>query len=313
MHALRPHPRFAFLSALIAAGALILSACSDVASFEGSENADSSSPVSHETIVVGSQDYYSNEIIAETYAQALENSGYTVRREFRIGQREVSMPEIQAGMIDVFPEYTGNLLQYLNPEAQATSAEDVTAALKESLPQGLRILDVASASDEDSYVVTTAFAAEHSLVSIADLAKVDGLILGGNSELETRPYGPQGLNSVYGVKVDFTPIEDSGGALTLKALRDGSVQLVDIYSADPALASSDLTVLSDPKGIFRSSRVVPLVSSHIDEDAAAVLNAVSQAMDAADLIEMNRKSTQDGQSARAIARAWLMSQGLLPR
>ena len=41
------------------------------------------------TIVVGSQDYYSNEIIAEIYAQALEEKGYSVDRQFLFGQREV--------------------------------------------------------------------------------------------------------------------------------------------------------------------------------------------------------------------------------
>ena len=57
-----------------------------------------------EAIVIGSQDYYSNEIIAEIYAQALEAAGHEVVREFRIGQREVYVPEIESGAIDLFPE-----------------------------------------------------------------------------------------------------------------------------------------------------------------------------------------------------------------
>lgn len=301
--------------ALLGATALALGACADSSSLEGSDSpssaSTSASSAAAEPIIIGSQDYYSNEIIAEAYAQALENAGYAVERQFRIGQREVYMPEIQAGSLDVFPEYTGNLLQYLDPSATATGAEEVIAALADAMPEGLRILDAAPASDQDSYVVTTAFASEHSLSSIGDLAGIDGLVLGGNSELETRPYGPEGLKSLYGVDVAFTPIEDSGGALTLKALRDGSVQLVDIYSADPSLAAEDLTVLEDPKGMFLSSRVIPLVSQGIDEDAAAFINRVSAAMDPADLIEMNRQSTEDAASAASIATSWLHSEGLL--
>lgn len=301
--------------ALLGATALALGACADSSSLEGSDSPSSASTsapsAAAEPIIIGSQDYYSNEIIAEAYAQALENAGYAVERQFRIGQREVYMPEIQAGSLDVFPEYTGNLLQYLDPSATATGAEEVIAALADAMPEGLRILDAAPASDQDSYVVTTAFASEHSLSSIGDLAGIDGLVLGGNSELETRPYGPEGLKSLYGVDVAFTPIEDSGGALTLKALRDGSVQLVDVYSADPSLAAEDLTVLEDPKGMFLSSRVIPLVSQGIDEDAAAVINRVSAAMAPADLIEMNRQSTEDAASAASIATSWLNSEGLL--
>lgn len=57
-----------------------------------------------DTIVVGSQAYYSNEIIAEIYAQALEAEGFTVEREFQIGQRDVTVPALENGEIDLFPE-----------------------------------------------------------------------------------------------------------------------------------------------------------------------------------------------------------------
>ncbi|WP_115728394.1 ABC transporter substrate-binding protein [Actinomyces culturomici] len=307
----RPARRTAI--ALVAlASASALAACATSSSLEGvADSGASSSTASARTLAVGSQDYYSNEIIAETYAQALEAAGYTVDRQFRIGQREVYMPEIQSGSIDVFPEYTGNLLQYLDSTATATKAEDVYAALTKAMPSGLRVLDAAPATDQDTYVVTKEFADAHSASSIADLKGVEGLVLGGNSELETRHYGPKGLATVYGVNVSFTPIEDSGGALTLKALRDGSVQLVDVYSADPAFASSDLVTLADPEGMFLASQVVPVVSSRVDADAAAVINTVSAALDPADLVEMNRQSTQDAASASAIAKKWLSAEGIV--
>ena len=294
------------LAAAFASAALTLSACGTVESLEGRSNMDAS------TIIVGSQDYYSNEIIAEAYAQALEGAGFTVERQLRIGQREVYMPEIEAGAIDVFPEYTGNLLQYLDQNASARTSEEVYAALQTALPMGLRALDQAPAADQDSYVVTADFAAEHSLTSIGDLAGAGALTLGGNSELQTRPYGPTGLSQTYGVTVGFTPIEDSGGPLTVKALKDGDIQLANIYSSDPALADGTLRVLDDPKGLFLASHVVPLASSRVNDDAAAVINRVSAAMDAEDLVEMNRASTADQKSASQIAREWLISEGLLP-
>ena len=294
---------------MAAAGAalasLTLAACGTVESLEGRASMDAS------TIIVGSQDYYSNEILAEVYAQALEGSGFQVERQLRIGQREVYMPEIEAGAIDVFPEYTGNLLQYLDQNASAHTSQEVYDALATALPMGLRALDQSPATDQDSYVVTSTFAAEHSLASIGDLAGAGPLVLGGNSELETRPYGPIGLAQTYGVSVDFTPIEDSGGPLTIKALKDGDIQLANIYSSDPALAEGTLTVLEDPDGLFLASHVVPLASSRVNDDAAAVINRVSAAMDAEDLVEMNRASTVEQKSASQIAHDWLISEGLL--
>ena len=297
--------------AAVAASALALAACGSVESVGGNTSTGGSENGST-TLIVGSQDYYSNEIIAEAYAQALEGAGFTVDRQLRIGQREVYMPEIEAGAIDVFPEYTGNLLQYLDADATARSTDEVYAALQTALPSGLRALEQAPATDQDSYVVTADFAAAHSLASIGDLASAGTLTLGGNSELQTRPYGPTGLSQTYGVTVGFTPIEDSGGPLTVKALKDGDIQLANIYSSDPALADGTLRVLDDPKGLFLASHVVPLASSRVSDQAAAVINRVSAAMDAQDLVEMNRASTVDQKSASQIAREWLISEGLLP-
>ena len=296
--------------ATIAASALALAACGSAESVGGNASTESSEN-GQTTLVVGSQDYYSNEIIAEAYAQALEGAGFAVDRQMRIGQREVYMPELEAGSIDVFPEYTGNLLQYLDQNASARTSQEVYDALATALPMGLRALDQSPATDQDSYVVTSTFAAEHSVTSIGDLAGAGPLVLGGNSELETRPYGPMGLAQTYGVSVDFTPIEDSGGPLTVKALKDGDIQLANIYSSDPALADGTLTVLTDPKGLFLASHVVPLASSRVNDDAAAVINRVSAAMDAEDLVEMNRASTKDQKSASQIAHDWLISEGLL--
>lgn len=296
--------------AAVAASTLALAACGSAESIGGNASAKDFTNGST-TLIVGSQDYYSNEIIAEAYAQALEGAGFRVDRQLRIGQREVYMPEIEAGAIDVFPEYTGNLLQYLDQNVSAHTSEEVYAALQTALPSGLRALDQAPATDQDSYVVTAEFAHAHSLTSIGDLAGAGTLTLGGNSELQTRPYGPTGLSQTYGVTVGFTPIEDSGGPLTVKALKDGDIQLANIYSSDPALADGTLQVLDDPKGLFLASHVVPLASSRVNDDAAAVINRVSEALDARDLVEMNRASTMEQKSASQIAREWLLSEGLV--
>src|SRR5699024_1300045 len=78
----------------------------------------------------------------------------------------------------------------------------------------------------DSYVVTQEFADEWDLETVEDLDKVtEPLTLGANSEAESRPNGPEGLAETYGIEVGFSPIEDSGGPLTVKALQDGDVQM----------------------------------------------------------------------------------------
>lgn len=294
--------------ALLISGLFALSACGSsdpLSSRETGTGSDSANTNEH-PIAIGSQDYYSSEIIAEIYAQVLESEGFTVDRQFRIGPREVYLPEIEAGSIDLFPEYTGPLLQYLEPDPDARGAEAIYAALKDAVPEGLRVLDQSPATDQDSYVVTQAFADQWGLATIADLAKVEGpLILGAASEAENRPNGPKGLKTFYGIDAGFTPIEDSGGPLTVKALNDGDIQFAIIYTADPSIKKNNLLSLGDPEGLFLASHVVPLASENVTDEAAAVINQVSAAMTPDELVSLNARSVDEQLSASQIAKDWL--------
>lgn len=263
------------------------------------------------TLVVGSQQYYSNEIIAELYAQVLEQAGYKVDRQYHIGPRETYIPELRGGKIDVFPEYGGNLLQYLDSSAKATTDEQIASALAKALPEGLRVLPAAPASDQDSFNVTADFAAQHGLTSLTDLAKVSGLKIAANSEFAARPYGPAGLKATYGVTVELIPVEDSGGPLTVKALLDGTVQLADIYSADPVIGQKSLVTLSDPKNLVLPQRITPVVSAAVDTTAEAAIAKVNVLLTQEALLELNRKSVEDQSSSQVIARTWLAEQGLM--
>lgn len=295
----------AWAIALTALTTTILGACSSADPLSGD------SPSASDAIVVGSQAYYSNEIIAEIYAQALENDGFKVDRQFLIGQRETYLPEIENGSIDLFPEYSGPLLQYWVDDATATGSDEVYAALKDAVPNGLQVLDQAPATDQDTYAVTKDFANQWSLVNISDLANVKTpLTLGANSEAENRPNGPDGLSKKYGIDVSFTPIEDSGGPLTIKALVDGDIQLAILYTANPALSDSGLVTLNDDAGLFLASHVVPVASTDLDAAAVSVINTVDAALTTDELIALNKQSTGEELPASDIAKAWLAAKGL---
>lgn len=264
------------------------------------------------SLVIGSQQYYSNEIIAELYAQALEAAGHTVQREYQIGQREIYLPELEAGAIDVLPEYNGNLLQYYAAETAATTTEEIQSELESALPEGLRVLSPAPATDQDSYTTTADFAEAHGLTSIGDLAGVDEeLKIAANSEFATRPYGPDGVREAYGVEIELVPVEDSGGPLTVGALLDGTVQLADIYTADPAIVTHDLVVLDDPKDLILPQNVVPLVSDSLDDAASAAIGGVNEKLTSEELQGLNLRSTEEQLQSSEIAADWLAEQGLV--
>ena len=297
--------RLAFGAAIAASAVLVLAGCSSSNPLE-EESAGGGEPAG-DTIVIGSQDYYSNEIIAEIYAQALEGAGFEVERQFTIGQRDAYIPELESGAITLFPEYTGNLLQFFDPETEARTSEDVYAALQDALPENLTVLDQAEASDQDSYTVTAEFAEANGLTTIADLANVtEPLTLGGPPELAERPYGPAGLAETYGVEVTFS----ATGATTVESLVAGAVNVANVFTADPMIQTQDLVVLEDPEGLFLASNVVPVVNADVADEIADVINAVSAALTADALVALNVQSTEDQMSSEDIAAAWLEEQGL---
>ncbi len=300
--------RVALAAATALGVAAALAGCSSGDPLSSGSSASSDS----KTIVIGSQQYYSNEIIAELYAQVLEKDGFTVERNFNIGQREVYIPQLEKGAIDVMPEYSGNLLQYFDKSSDAKSSDEIDEALEKALPKGLRVLDEAEATDQDSYTVTKQFSEENDVTSLADLKNVkEKLTVGANSEFQTRPYGPKGLKSVYGVDVDFKAVEDSGGALTVKALKDGTVQLADIYSADPSIKANDFVSLKDPENLILPQNVIPVVSDKVDDKAADAIDEVNEKLTTDKLIALNEKSVTDKEKASEIAKQFLQDEGLL--
>lgn len=302
MFTARNKGRFA-LGAIVVGAALALSGCA-----AGDPLATDDTAAPSDTIVVGSQAYYSNEIIAEIYSQALENAGFTVERKFQIGQRDAYLPALESGEVDLFPEYTGNLLQFYSPDTTATTSEDVFAELATALPAGLVVLDQASATDQDSYNVTAEFAAANNLSSLEDLAAVTTpLVLGGNAELEERPYGPSGLLEKYGVTVGFSATGDT----TVEDLLAGTVNIANVYSADPRIQTENLVTLADPKGLFLASNVVPLVNADVADQIADVINAVQAKLTPEGLVALNVQSTVDQKSSADIATAWLTDNGLI--
>ncbi|GAA4768240.1 ABC transporter substrate-binding protein [Microbacterium gilvum] len=300
--------RIVLVGALASAAALALAGCgsSDPLAEETSGTDDTGS--SGDAIVVGSQAYYSNEIIAEIYAQALEGAGFEVERQFNIGQRDAYLPSIENGEIDLFPEYSGSLLQQVyDPETTARTPDDVYAALVEALPDNLRALAQSTASDQDSYTVTADFAEEYDLVTIADLADVDvPLVLGGPAELEERPYGPDGAAEVYGLDVGFSATGDT----TVEELLAGTINIANVFTADPRIETDGLVPLEDTEGLLLASNVVPIASADIADEIADVIDPVSEALTPEGLVALNVQSTVDEESSADIATAWLEENGL---
>jgi osmoprotectant transport system substrate-binding protein len=151
--------------------------------------------------VVGSADFTESKILAEIYSQVLSAKGVESSTKLGIGSREIYIKALQDQSISAVPEYTGNLLLHFDPNATATTAGEVEKALPDVLPSDLKPLRSSAAVNQDVYVVTKEFSAQHDITSLEDLHKIAATsTLGGPPELEKRAYGPPGLETIYGAK-----------------------------------------------------------------------------------------------------------------
>lgn len=294
-----------------AATALVLAACgsSDPLAEDSGDSGDSGSK---ETISIGSADFPESQLLAEIYAQALEGKGVTVERQFNLGSREKYFDGLKDGSIDLIPEYTGVLLQFVNKDAKEVESEEVYAALQTALPENLIVLEKATAEDKDAVVVTRETADRWSLKSIDDLVPHCGeVVFGGPTEIQQRPDGIPGIQSTYGCTFkSFKALQP--GAITTKALVDGTVQAADIFTTDSAIEANDLVVLEDPKNNFAAQNVVPLVNK--DKASAVVtdtLNALSAKLDTETLLDLNaRLNAEDKPDYSDVAEEWLAEIGV---
>ncbi|UOR02174.1 glycine/betaine ABC transporter substrate-binding protein [Leucobacter allii] len=286
------------------AAVFALAGCSNSASLGGGgETAESGS------ITVGSANFSENVLLAHIYAEALNDAGYDTTVKPNVGSREVLIPAIQDGSIDVVPEYSGALLAFLEGDPEAFSSEDVLEALQDVVPEGTELLDAAEAEDKDTLVVTAETAEKYDLTSIEDLQPVAGeMVLGGPPETKDRRAGIPGLKELYDVTFGEFKSVDLGGPLTIAGLTGGDIDVALMFTTQSAIDENGFVALEDPKYMSLAENVLPLIRADRNDDAVAeALNAVSAKLTTEDLIRMNREVEVDKKDPQKVAREYVDS------
>lgn len=301
------------ITALTAVLMVALAACGAKSNPLSGGSSSGAGSGSGNSIVVGSANFTENEVLAELYAQTLNAKGVKASTHLNIGSREVYIKALKDGSISVVPEYTGNLLQFLDPKTTASTAAEVDQQLPQvAKKQGFVTLKDTQAVDQDVYVVTKATADRYGLKTLADLKKVPDLIVGGPTELQQRPYGPDGLKGMYGLKVSGFKAYDSP-AIKVKDLQDGKITVADFFTTDSAIADNGFVELSDPQTMILPQNVVPLVRPDVAKNTKAVnaINAVGAQLTTADLTTMIKDVDVNHQNPEDVAKKWLQDKGLV--
>ena len=266
------------------------------------------------TITVGSTDFSEQLIVAEMYRGALEAAGLEAEASYNLGAREIVEPALEEGEIDLYPEYVGTALEFLNGGAGEATAD--TAATTEKLREAfadkdIEVLEPAEAQDKNAIVVTPELAEEHSLTTISDLEAVaPELVFGGPPECPERPLCLQGLEGTYGLAFKEFRALDAGGPLTVAALEDGEIDVALMFSTQGIIADKGWVTLEDDKGLQPAENIVPVIRSEaVTDEVTEVLNAVSAKLTTEEMTELNRRVDVDKEDPETVAGEWLAENG----
>ncbi|HEV3474226.1 MAG TPA: ABC transporter substrate-binding protein [Actinomycetota bacterium] len=308
--------RSSVLGASLLALALTAAAC-------GQDEAGGGGQVGGEekgSLTVGAVAFAENQIVAEMYAQVLEDAAYEVERQLTLDSREVLQPAIESGEIDLAPEYLSSLLLFLDPDAETSGdPEEVRATLEPLLEEkGQTLLESAPASDTNALVITPVTANDFSptgspIAKTSDLAPVaDRMTLGAPPECPERPFCIPGFKRVYGIEFgDFKPL-DVGGPLTVEALEQGEIDVALLFSTSGVIADKGWVVLEDDKGLQAAEHITPVVRTEVlDEEITTLLNEVSATLTDELITELNGRVEIGGEDPATVATEFLTDQGLL--
>ncbi len=262
------------------------------------------------SVVVGGANFTESNLLAEIYAAALSAKGVGATTRPNIGSREVYLKALDDGSVDILPEYTGSLLTYLDKNATAKSPDEVYTALKAAVPQNWAVLAKSAAEDKNSLVVTRDTATKWNLKSIADLVPhQDEITLGAPPEFQTRQQGLPGLKAEY----SFVPKSfiDRSGKASVDALANGQIQVANIFSTTPWIAVNGFVTLEDPKLLFGSDNVVPIVrKDKVTDTITTTLDAVSGKLTTPVLTDLLKQVDIDRKDTKVVAKEFVTRNGL---
>jgi osmoprotectant transport system substrate-binding protein len=241
----------------------------------------------------------------ELYAGALRNAGATVQTHPRIGSREAYVRALQDGSLSVIPDYSGNLLYYLDTAATATKPDEVYSALQQKAPSGLTVLARSQAEDKDVLAVGASTAQQQGLQSMADLGpKCGQFVLGAAGEWKGR--WEKKIKDLYGCTFKEIRTTDAGGPVTVSALKDGSVQVTNLFTTASAIKANNFVQLADPKQMYPAQNVVPLIRKDaLNDKQQQALNTLSAALNTDNLTQMVRRVEVDKENASDVAAEFL--------
>jgi osmoprotectant transport system substrate-binding protein len=273
------------------------------------------------TIKIGSVGFDEARIVAEAYAQVLEDAGYTVNRDgIGLGDRKVLLPALESGQIDLQPEYIGSGLAAGyggTPTGDPNANRTALQAILDGKGGGITVLDYTPAQDQNAFVVRRETADQFSLTKMSEVAAVqDQLKLGLAKDCPTNPLCAGALRDAYGIDTSGATLLDACSTPMAQALAARTIDLGELCSTQPDIIVNGFVLLTDDKQTQPADNIAPLVRNDFlaETDKAAfekLLNDLSAKIDTPTLADLYKQVSVDKKDIKDVVSTWLKAQGLV--
>jgi osmoprotectant transport system substrate-binding protein len=310
--------RYRTLALGAAALVLTMSACAPGGSEAGSP---SESETAKPQVNVGSAGFWEAAVVAEMYGQALEAAGYPVNRHLEIGERPEVHAAVEAGDVNLFPDYLGGLGgQGLGLTELSSDPQEAWDNMQDALAdKGWVSFDFSPGTDADGFAVRSETADQLGLETMTDLAGVaDQLTWGLAPGCPDNDVCGPGLKAVYGIDISQLDVVSLPPCSTdiATALNDDAIQVAQVCTTQPEIASMNFVLLTDDKHLQPAQNLVPIATSELADaapaDFAEALNAIQAKLTTEALTELGVAININQDSIEDAAQQFLKDQGVLP-
>jgi osmoprotectant transport system permease protein len=247
-----------------------------------------------ETITVGSKMFTESHVLAELLSLKLEQAGYTVERKLSLGGTMVVWEALQAGELDIYPEYSGTLGQTILHRPDL-SLEGMQAEVK---TLDLDIAAVLGFNNSYAMAISGPLARELELEEASQLVRYPELRLGFSHEFLNRADGWPSFSQRYGLTQQVRGMEH---ALTYRAIANGQLDGTDAFTTDGELEAFDLVLLEDNLDFFPRYDAIFMVRAELPEKVIDIVNSMDGTLDADTIRRLNALVGTTDMSPREVA------------
>lgn len=257
------------------------------------------------------------DILINMYKDLIEQDNKNIRVETKsnFGATSFLFNALKADQIQIYPEFTGTVLQNLvKGEKVSPSAKVTYERAKNALQKQDQMTYLPPMKYQNSYdlAVSEQLAKKYDLKTISDLAKVPGKLTAAfDPDFYHQKNGYQGVSKAYGLNLSAKIMEPS---IRYKAIHNGQVDVVDGYTTDAEIKEYHLVVLKDDKHFFPPYQGAPLMKDATAKKYPSVvksLNKLAGKISEKDMQTMNYQVQVKHQKASTVARNYLVEHGLL--